>query len=82
MYGLLALKGVLMIVCVLVSIKEIVANRRLLPRGEIFLGPGQWCVLAVRVIESGVMDLCLHFLTVLLVGFYCDAIGVRIVIVC
>ena len=81
MYGLLALKGVLMIVSVLVSIKEIVA-RRLLPRDVIFLGPDQRCVLAVTVIESGVMDSCLHFLTVLLVGFYCDAIGVRIVIVC
>ncbi len=42
----------------------------------------QWCVLVVTVIESGVMDSCLHFLTVLLMGFYCDVIGVRIVIVC
>ena len=41
-------------------------SRRLLRRGEIFLGPDLRCVLDVRVIGSGVMDSSLPFLTVLM----------------
>ena len=65
-----------MTVSVLVSIKEIVAMGRDLPWPRPEVCPR--CD-GNRVWGHGS---CLHFLTVLLVGFYCDVIDVRIVIVC
>ncbi len=51
-----------MIFSVFVSIKEIVANRRLLQRDEICFGRGRRFVLDVRVIGYGAMDLLQRFL--------------------
>ena len=60
-----------MIFSVFVPIKEIVLSVVL--RVEIFLGPDQWTVLSLWVIETRGMDLCPHFLTIMLKGFYYDA---------
>ncbi|MGO8881897.1 MAG: hypothetical protein ACLQMS_20645 [Desulfomonilaceae bacterium] len=56
-----------MIFSVFVPIKEIVF------KVEIFLGLDQLTVFSLWVIETRGMDLCPHFLTIMLKGFYYDA---------